>query len=178
MSALSFDAVVLASIALADAIRDDKTLIGWPDGANPVTIDDAYRIQNQTHKILAREQAGWKVGWTTRKLQEANGVSEPMAGRVPSATVVPSGTMVREPRFANLKCEAELVFRFAYALPARKAPYSERELTAARPLKSSDPALSIRAERDGLALLPTTARTQGSCWARRSRPGTRSIAQP
>jgi len=131
VSELSFDAVVLASIALADAIRDNKALTDWPHGTSPMTIDDAYRIQDQTHKMLAREQAGWKVGWTTRKLQEANGVSEPMSGRVPSATVVPSGTTVREQRPANLKCEAELAFWLAYAMPPRVTPYSEQDLAAA-----------------------------------------------
>ena len=131
VSELCFDALARASRTLADAIRDGKTLTGWPDGASPMTIDDAYRIQDRTHDMLARKQAGWKVGWTTHKLQEANGVSHPMAGRVPSATVVSSGATVCELRPANLKCEAELAFRLACALPSRDAPYSAQELTAA-----------------------------------------------
>jgi 2-keto-4-pentenoate hydratase len=131
VSTMSLNTIELAAHALAGAIRDDTALTGWPDGVGPTTIDDAYRIQERTHAILARKNAGWKVGWTTSKLQEANGVGAPMAGRVPSATVVSSGAAVREVRPANLRCEAELAFRLAVALPARVAEYSERDLMSA-----------------------------------------------
>ncbi|MGY3533941.1 2-keto-4-pentenoate hydratase [Bradyrhizobium sp. USDA 4452] len=131
MNEMSSDALSLAAAALSGAIRSGTTLTGWPESIAPSTIDDAYRIQERVHSSLARALAGWKVGWTTRSLQDANGVSEPMTGRVPSETMVFSGATVRELRPANLKCEAELAFRLARALPPRNEPYSEQELADA-----------------------------------------------
>jgi len=128
MSRLSLEEISRASAALVNAVRHGKTLAGWPGGEGPASIDDAYLIQRLTHETLDRKLAGWKVGWTTRKLQEMNGVREPMVGRIPAETVVFSGSTVKELRLANLKCEAELAFRLACDLPPRPGPYSEQEL--------------------------------------------------
>jgi 2-keto-4-pentenoate hydratase len=131
MSKLSREQISTASAALVNAVRHGITLTGWPNDNDPASIDDAYLIQHLTHETLGRKQAGWKVGWTTRKLQKANGVQEPMVGRIPAETVVHSGSTVRELRPGSLKCEAELAFRLARDLPARPRPYSEMELIGA-----------------------------------------------
>lgn len=180
-TAMSLDAIAAAASALAGALNGQATLTRWPNGVGPMIIEDAYRIQDRTHAILAHKIAGWKVGWTTRNLQQANGVSEPMAGRVPLATVVSSGAAVHEVRPANLKCEAEWVFRLARALPSRDNEYSKQDLMAAIDLvypaieivrsRISDPRIAGR-----LGSSPTMAPMRGLCWERQSKLGTRLIA--
>jgi hypothetical protein len=176
MTKLSREQISTASAALVNAVRHGKTLTGWPNDNGPASIDDAYLIQHLTHETLGRKQAGWKVGWTTRKLQEANGVREPMVGRIPAETVVRSGSTVRELRPGSLKCEAELAFRLARDLPARPRPYSEMELkvpsTLSIPrLRSLGRALLAPTSQDDSELWRTTAPMRGWCSERRSKLG-------
>jgi hypothetical protein len=46
VSALSVNAIDLASGALADAIRGHTALTGWPNGVGPMTVGDTYRIRD------------------------------------------------------------------------------------------------------------------------------------
>lgn len=81
---------------------------GLPGEFTPKTLDDAYDIQDTTHRI-----AGWlismlKVGCTSVAAQEALGIPHPIGGRVPAeavfeaGSVVPRGFLASEPL---LECE-------------------------------------------------------------------------
>src|SRR3989442_10659745 len=53
-------------------------------------LDDAYRIQDALHRIMAKagrgEIAGWKIALTSRAMQQMTGVDQPAAGAIFSFT--------------------------------------------------------------------------------------------
>ena len=54
-------------------------------------LDDAYRIQDALHRLLAAagrgEIAGWKIALTSKAMQQMTGVDQPAAGAIFSTTV-------------------------------------------------------------------------------------------
>ena len=86
---------------------------GLPGELTPKTLDDAYNIQDATHRF-----AGWpigmlKVGCTSVVAQEALGIPHPIGGRVPSDGVFESGSIVPRDFVASeplLECEIAMRF--------------------------------------------------------------------
>ena len=84
---------------------------GLPGELAPKTIDQAYDIQDATHRF-----AGWpigvlKVGCTSIAAQQALGISHPAGGRVPAEGVFASGDHVPSAFLAStplLECEIAL----------------------------------------------------------------------
>jgi len=72
-------------------------------------LDDAYRIQDALHRVMAEagrgEIAGWKIALTSRAMQQMTGVDQPAAGAIFSKVI--------------------------HASPARRAP--RRRSTRSRP---------------------------------------------
>lgn len=98
----------------------------------PATLDHAYAIQAE---ILARALrsggnsiAGYKVGLTTRKMQEFCGVAEPIGGRILKSNVRPSGATIRKSQFHRLGIESELALRVGREVPALPSDASPAEL--------------------------------------------------
>src|SRR6186997_2506319 len=54
-------------------------------------LDDAYRIQDALHRLLAAagrgEIAGWKIALTSKAMQQMTGVDQPAAGAIFSTTI-------------------------------------------------------------------------------------------
>jgi len=54
-------------------------------------LDDAYRIQDALHGLLAKAGrghiAGWKIALTSKAMQQMTGVDQPAAGAIFSAGV-------------------------------------------------------------------------------------------
>ncbi len=57
-------------------------------------LDDAYRIQDHLHRLMADagrgEIAGWKIALTSKAMQQMTGVDQPAAGAIFSKVVHPS----------------------------------------------------------------------------------------
>lgn len=128
MSAMN---VTLAAQALAEAFRSGLPLERWPGGGQMDDVETAYKVQDALHREMGWAIGGWKVGWTSERLQRQNGVAEPMAGRVPLAGLLASGATVPVPFPDTLKCEAEFAFQLATSLPARRPPYTAEEVLEA-----------------------------------------------
>lgn len=80
-----------------------------------LTIDDAYAIQAallELHLGRGDHLAGAKLGLTSAAKQEQMGVSEPVYGWVPQASVL-SGPEVSISELIHPRCEPELVFILA-----------------------------------------------------------------
>jgi len=81
---------------------------GLPGELSPKTLDDAYDIQDATHRF-----AGWpismlKVGCTSEIAREVLGIAHPIAGRVPAGGVFESGSAIPVDFFASapmVECE-------------------------------------------------------------------------
>lgn len=82
-------------------------------------IDDAYAIQAALLELkLGRGDtlAGAKLGLTSAAKQEQMGVSEPVYGWVPAASVLDAGQPVQLSELIHPRCEPEFVFVLAEAL--------------------------------------------------------------
>lgn len=78
-----------------------------------LTLWDAYRIQTIGRGLRTaegEELRGWKVGLTSRAMQEMMGVDQPDSGYLLESMVVHSGAQLRASRFIQPRVEAEIAF--------------------------------------------------------------------
>jgi 2-oxo-hept-3-ene-1,7-dioate hydratase len=81
----------------------------YPD----ITLDDAYAVQAA---LVARKQAagarviGWKIGLTSRAMQQALGIDTPDSGVLLDDMLFPDGATIAPGRFIQPRIEAEIAF--------------------------------------------------------------------
>jgi 2-keto-4-pentenoate hydratase len=98
-------------------------------------LEEAYRIQDALHGLLAGagrgEIAGWKIALTSRAMQQMTGVDQPAAGAIFSKAVHPSPARIDVTAYHHLGVEFEVAVRLADDLPAADGPWT-RESVASR----------------------------------------------
>ena len=98
-------------------------------------LDDAYRVQDALHRIMAEsgrgEVAGWKIALTSKAMQQMTGVDQPAAGAIFSKVVLASPARVELAAYHHLGVEFEVAVRVGDALPASGGPWT-RESVAGR----------------------------------------------
>jgi 2-keto-4-pentenoate hydratase len=91
-------------------------------------LDDAYRIQDALHRIMAGAGrgaiAGWKIALTSKAMQQMTGVDQPAAGAIFSTVVHPSPARVDLAAYHHLGVEFEVAVRLADALPPGGKPWT------------------------------------------------------
>lgn len=78
-----------------------------------LTLADAYRIQGAGRRLRTAAGArlrGWKVGLTSRAMQQMMGVEQPDAGYLLAETVVAGGARLPAGRFIQPRVEPEVAF--------------------------------------------------------------------
>lgn len=110
---LSDEEVSLAATALAEAegsrIQTGLLSLQYPD----ITMADAYRIQEEwvAKKIASGDRhAGWKIGLTSRAMQQALGIDTPDSGYLLESMRFDDGANIQGDRFIQPRVEAELAF--------------------------------------------------------------------
>lgn len=128
------DEIAKAADALYHADRNGQQ-IGLLSQAHPdMDLDDAYAVQAA---LVARQiadgnpQIGWKIGLTSRAMQEALQITTPDSGVLLADMLFPSGGSVPAGRFIQPRIEAEIAF-------VMKAPLSGTGLTRADVLAATD----------------------------------------
>ena len=105
-----------AALALLDA-EATRRQIGLLSLAHPgMTLDDAYAVQADlvALKLAAgRHRVGWKIGLTSRAMQEALKIDMPDSGVLLDDMVFSDGTTVPKNRFIQPRVEAEIAFLMA-----------------------------------------------------------------
>lgn len=102
--------------AAADLIDAEKTgkQIGLLSLRHPeMTMDDAYAVQNAIYQAkLAEGQnvIGWKIGLTSKAMQNALGIDIPDSGILFDQMLFESGAVVPKGRFIQPRIEAEIAF--------------------------------------------------------------------
>ena len=104
-------------------------------------LDDAYRIQDALHRLLAAagrgEIAGWKIALTSKAMQQMTGVDQPAAGAIfstasiprrPRSTSAPIITWVWSSRW---RCGSATICRLSGG-PGRAPPWPSRRRVPAR----------------------------------------------
>ncbi len=93
--------------------RTTHRAIAPPSETRPLSLTDAYRIQDQLREALLKRGerlVGWKAGFTGRSSQQAFGVDHPVAAFLLASGVYASGDAVPVARFAQLMVEVEIAF--------------------------------------------------------------------
>ncbi len=102
-----------AALALLDA-EATRRQIGLLSLAHPgMTLDDAYAVQAElvALKLAAgRHRVGWKIGLTSRAMQEALKIDTPDSGVLLDDMVFQDGATVPKNRFIQPRVEAEIAF--------------------------------------------------------------------
>ena len=91
----------------------------------PESIAEAYEIQVAYQGSLAAEYgavAGYKIAYTTTALQQASGISEPVAGVILNNNVRHSPAVLDAADFLQPGIECEVGVRLGRDLPASGAP--------------------------------------------------------
>ena len=89
-----------------------------------LTLDDSYRIQDEAIRLRmekGEQIVGYKIGCTSRAIQQQFGLKEPINGRlmVPHVYIEPDCKSVNRSRFLNCAIEPEMVFRIGRDLDGR-----------------------------------------------------------
>ena len=91
-------------------------------------LDDAYRIQDALHRLLAGAGrgtiAGWKIALTSKAMQQMTGVDQPAAGAIFSSVVHPSPAHIDVRAYHHLGVEFEVAVRLGDALAAGSQPWT------------------------------------------------------
>ena len=98
-------------------------------------LDDAYRIQDALHRIMAKagrgDIAGWKIALTSKAMQQMTGVDQPAAGAIFSTVVHPSPhRRVDLAAYHHLGVEFEVAVRLGDDLPASGGPWTRASVAS------------------------------------------------
>lgn len=108
------DAEVTKAAADLLAAEDARQQIGLLSLRHPgMSLDDAYRIQSaqMAQKLAAgREIIGWKIGLTSKVMQQALDIETPDSGVLYDDMLFKSGDTVPEGRFIQPRIETEIAF--------------------------------------------------------------------
>jgi 2-keto-4-pentenoate hydratase len=108
-----------AAAAFLQATRAARRLIGaLPEGLAPRDEDDGVAIQHALALLAgAARPAGFKIGATSKRMQEYLGVDAPVGGFMVDAGLHASGASLRFEDFQKPGVECELVARLSADLP-------------------------------------------------------------
>ncbi len=91
-------------------------------------LEDAYRIQDALHRVMAEagrgELAGWKIALTSKAMQQMTGVDQPAAGAIFSKVIHASPARVDVAAYHHLGIEFEVAVRVGDDLPAGGGPWT------------------------------------------------------
>src|ERR1700753_931418 len=91
----------------------------------PGSIPDAYDIQQRYVELLRAEHGdriGYKVGLTSKPMQQFCGIDHPIAGVVLARRAHRSGAVIRRSDFGRLCLEFEIAVRIKSDVPAMATP--------------------------------------------------------
>jgi 2-keto-4-pentenoate hydratase len=121
-----------AAALLLDARRTNKPIDDLPAGLRPMTLDEAYFVQDRL-ALAYGEIGGWKVGAPSPDAM-------PMFAPMPRAWIASNhAELGGRHRFRGL--EAEIAFQMGKDLPPREKAYSRDEVAAA--IASCHPAIEV-----------------------------------
>ena len=92
----------------------------------PASAAEAYEVQSAYQGALSAKfgaVAGYKIAYTTAALQQASGISEPVAGVILANNVRRSPSVLNSADFLQPGIECEVGARLGRDLPASGAPY-------------------------------------------------------
>jgi 2-keto-4-pentenoate hydratase len=124
-----------AAAALVASRLSGAQLDRLPRQLTPPGEATAYQVQHAAHRLLSAagfgRQAGWKIGCTTRVMQEYLGIGSPCAGAMFQAHVWHGQHEFTAHQPRRLGVECEIAIRIGRDLPQRASPYREGDVASA-----------------------------------------------
>lgn len=121
----------------ANLMRDHgekRKLIPFARDCGALELPDAYAIQHafveRLHSLHGR-RVGYKIGLTSKRMQQMCGVDHPVAGVVLEKRLLRSGASLRLSDFARLGIEFEICVRLGRTLAPRGKPYEMQDVADA-----------------------------------------------
>src|SRR6059036_2287304 len=125
---LTPDAIAAAARASFEMHRTRVRYRPFDAALRAAPLDDAYRIQDALHRLMAEagrgEIAGWKIDLTSKALQQMTGVDQPAAGAIFSTAVLASPARVDLAAYHHLGVEFEVAVRLGDDLPSSGTPWT------------------------------------------------------
>ncbi|WP_428543933.1 2-oxo-hept-4-ene-1,7-dioate hydratase [Profundibacter sp.] len=125
------------------AAEQERRQIGILSESHPqMTLADAYAVQDALvvlKQATARRQIGWKIGLTSRAMQQALQIETPDSGVLFDDMLFPNGGAIPPDRFIEPRIEAEIAF-------VMKSPLQGAQITREDVIAATDyvcPALEI-----------------------------------
>ena len=121
-----------AAALLAQNRIQGRQLPALPDAIRPASEQSAYAVQFSLREELIRagsgDLAGYKIGATSRVMQDYLDIHNPCGGGVLANGAYASPAEVKHDSYVHPGVECEIAVRLAADLPAEVAPYSEEQL--------------------------------------------------
>jgi 2-keto-4-pentenoate hydratase len=119
----------VAAIFAARARREPIKRL--PPSGNPLSLDDAYSIQETFAHTGGMQVVGYKIGCASRESQALVGARGPFAARIFALTRFDSPAEIHARDFFVVGVEAEFGFTMGKALAPRSVPYDRAEVADA-----------------------------------------------
>jgi 2-oxo-3-hexenedioate decarboxylase/2-keto-4-pentenoate hydratase len=121
------ETVLAAAQAIAAARRSRVPLGPLPPDLQPQDEAAGYEIQHEVHWLLAEhvgDFAGYKIGCTSKVMQDYLRIPHPCAGGIFAQGIHPSGAALRAADFVRVGVECEIAIRLARDLLPLDAPFT------------------------------------------------------
>lgn len=148
MSAMKPEQIRDAARALIKAERTRRQIGLLTEAFPDMGLDDAYSIQAELVRLKmaeGRRQIGWKIGLTSRAMQQALGIITPDSGVLFDDMLFENGATIPRDRFIAPRIEAELAFVLKAPLAGQVTP--DQVITATEYVVPALEILDTRVER-------------------------------
>ncbi|MBV9566055.1 MAG: fumarylacetoacetate hydrolase family protein [Bradyrhizobium sp.] len=120
------DRVAAAATAIAQARRTRTPLQALPEETAPRDLAEGYRIQRAVHDLMLPQTGaltGYKIGCTSKVMQDYLAIPHPCAGGVFARGVHDDGARLSASDFVRVGVECEIAVKLSRDLPASERPF-------------------------------------------------------
>ncbi len=128
---MTHDYISDAARRIAHARRNDQRFEAFPEELRPRDENAGYAIQDKLHEFLAEPVAGYKIGCTTKVMQNFLGIDQPCAGRILESGCHHSSVELAHCAYRRVGVECEIAVRLDTGLPSTGAPYDRETASGA-----------------------------------------------
>ena len=128
------DRIVAAARLIATSRRNRAALKALPADIAPKDEAEGYRVQRAVHDLMLPDSGalvGYKIGCTSKVMQQYLDIPHPCGGGVFARGVHESGASLRAADFVRVGVECEIAVRLAADLPPGQAPFTAESVAGA-----------------------------------------------
>jgi len=124
--------IEVTSLMLMEAHDIGEQFIPFARERGITDVDAAYRVQDSyARRLMAAgntQPGGFKIGLTTKKMQEMCGIDSPVSGYVAANRIFTAPATVDAMEYTHLGLEFEVAVKLAHDFPFRPVPYAQEEV--------------------------------------------------